>query len=345
MLPINAPSNCKPGLLSRVVLLVVVTCSATALACQVPVFRYALERWNADRYRIIVLHDAPLTESQTAALARLRQAAEVDEGMPASVDVRIVDVNAQDKLPAALLSRWKSHNDSSTPLLLVNYPLANNVGRTEPMFQTELTGSAVDTLLDSPVRQEIARRLAAGDSAVWIFVPSGREADDSAARERLAKQLQADQKWMELPSPEELEVKPEILEQVQVPLKIEFSIVTLNRDDPAEQFLLQSLLNSEEDLVDFDQPLAFPVFGRGRVLYALVGRGIVSDTIRSASAFMAGPCSCQVKNQNPGFDLLLRSNWNKKLGDVLISEPVESVDQDANAPTLLTIPPGRRAKK
>ena len=180
---------------------------------------------------------------------------------------------------------------------------------------------------------------------MWIFVPCGREADDKAARERLETQLKADQEWMELPSAEELEVKPEVLDQVKVPLKIDFSVVTLKREDPAEQFLLQSLLNSEDDLVDFDQPLAFPVFGRGRVLYALVGKGIVSDTVRSASAFMAGPCSCQVKNQNPGFDLLLSSDWKKTLGDVLISEPVESVDRDANAPTLLTIPPGRKAKK
>lgn len=347
MLTILHRSNRHPGLLSRVILLLVVTCSATAFACQVPVFRYALERWNADRYRIVVLHDAPLNKSQSAALARLRQAAESDNGLSASVDVQLLDVNtkAKDGLSDAMLSRWKAHNDSATPLVLVDYPRANNVGRTSAMFETELTGPAVESLLDSPVRQEIARRLGSGDSAVWIFVPCGREADDTAARERLAKQLQADQKWMELPSPEELEVKPEILEQVRVPLKIQFSIVTLNRDDPAEQFLLQSLLNSEEDLLDFDQPLAFPVFGRGRVLYALVGKGIVSDTIRSASSFMAGPCSCQVKNQNPGFDLLLRSNWDKTIGDVLISEPVESVDREANAPTLLTIPPGRNAKK
>ena len=136
-----------------------------------------------------------------------------------------------------------------------------------------------------------------------------------------------------------------MLEQVKVPLKIQFTTVRLNRDDPAEQFLLQSLLNSEEDLVDFDRPLAFPVFGRGRVLYALVGNGIASHTVRMASSFMAGPCSCQVKNQNLGFDLLLQTDWNKALGDILISDPIETVDTEANAPILLTIPPGRKSRK
>ena len=343
--PVHRRFALQASFSSRVVVLFLAVCSATAFACQVPVFRYALERWDADRYRITVLHDTPLDESQSAALARLRRAGEIQHDTAATVDVQLVDINAKGKLSPVMLANWKSRNDSSSPLVLVDYPPANSVGRSDPMFQGSLTAATVESLLDSPVRQKVATRLGSGDSAVWIFVPCGRDADDKAARERLEKQLKADQKWLELPSAKELEVKPEVLEQVNVPLKIEFSIVTLKRDDPAEQFLLQSLLNSEDDLVDFDQPLAFPVFGRGRVLYALVGKGIASDTIRSASAFMAGPCSCQVKNQNPGFDLLLNSNWNKTLGDVLISEPVESVDRDANAPTLLTIPPGRNAKK
>ncbi|MFN5906454.1 MAG: hypothetical protein ACK5A3_10410, partial [Planctomyces sp.] len=37
--------------------------SALAAACQVPVFRYALERWSADQYRYVVLCDAKLSAS------------------------------------------------------------------------------------------------------------------------------------------------------------------------------------------------------------------------------------------------------------------------------------------
>jgi len=126
---------------------------------------------------------------------------------------------------------------------------------------------------------------------------------------------------------------------------MQFSTITVRRDDPAEQFLINSLLRSEDDLLDFDEPLAFPVFGQGRVLYALVGKGISTATVRAASQFIGGPCSCQVKNQNPGFDLLLDYDWTKAVGDVLISEPIETVDTEANAPRLLTIPPGRKSRK
>ena len=38
-----------------------------ALACQVPVFRYALARWQTDNYHVVVVHQAPLTEEQKKA--------------------------------------------------------------------------------------------------------------------------------------------------------------------------------------------------------------------------------------------------------------------------------------
>ena len=34
---------------------------SVALACQVPVFRYALERWSADKFEVVILHDSPFS--------------------------------------------------------------------------------------------------------------------------------------------------------------------------------------------------------------------------------------------------------------------------------------------
>ena len=130
--------------LSKIVFAFAVIGSAAAFACQVPVFRYALERWDADRYRITVLHDGPLNETQSAALAQFKQASESGQGKAASVDVRMVDVNGKGKLPPKLIAKWKAHKDQSSPLVMVEYPLANEVGRTEPMFQETLTKSTVE---------------------------------------------------------------------------------------------------------------------------------------------------------------------------------------------------------
>jgi hypothetical protein len=69
------------------------------------------------------------------------------------------------------------------------------------------------------------------------------------------------------------------------------------------------LLSTEPDLAAVREPIVFPIFGRGRALYALVGKGIRAETIEQAATFLIGKCSCQVKEQNPGTDLLLTADW------------------------------------
>jgi hypothetical protein len=57
--------------------------------------------------------------------------------------------------------------------------------------------------------------------------------------------------------------------------------------------------------------MAIPVFGRGRALYALVGKGIAADVIEEACVFLTGGCQCTVKAQNPGVDLIMNVDWDK----------------------------------
>ena len=73
------------------------------------------------------------------------------------------------------------------------------------------------------------------------------------------------------------------------------------------------LVRCEPDLADRSDPIVFPVFGRGRALLPLIGAGITEKNIQDAAAFLVGPCSCQVKELNPGFDLLLSADWDSLL--------------------------------
>ena len=48
---------------------------------------------------------------------------------------------------------------------------------------------------------------------------------------------------------------------------------------------------------------------------ALVGRGINEENIEESCQFLVGACSCEVKSQNPGADLLVRANWESVVAD------------------------------
>ncbi len=302
-------------------------------ACQVPVFRYALERWTSDKYQVIVLTAGSLDSSSQANVAQLQAA---EQQSTANFELQLVDVaTVRDE---RLLEMWREHRASDSPLMIVLYPRTAEQVPDRVLEAAELTPESIERLLQSPVRQEVARRLSQGQSAVWIFVPCGDDDKDARALDSLKQRIEINQKSLSVPTAEELEVDQARLDNNTIPLRIEFSVVTLDRNDPREAFLLSSLGHSEADLPNHE-PLAFPVFGRGRVLYALVGAGIMPETIDMACKFISGPCSCQVKNQNPGFDLLLAHDWEQVVAGSLLSD---ALPDESAEPKLLTIPPGRK---
>lgn len=299
-------------------------------ACQVPVFRYALERWTPERYPVVIVTGEPCSEQE-----KLKWLGDEAKRLNTLLQIQWKTVDQLDQPEQRAI--WQKHGKDAG-VVLVYYPQKSELrGRLASV--RPLQAGCLSALLTSKSRQEIALRLSEGHSAVWVVLKSGDAEKDAAAVKTIETQLKLDQKWLKLPTPEEMEIKADVLSKVKVKLKLDFSVMSLDRDDVDETFLIDCLLNSESDLRNFSEPIAFPVFGRGLVLYALVGKGIHGDTVRAASTFICGPCSCQVKEQNPGFDLLLEHAWGEAVGGVLISPAIP----EGNAkPQLLKIPPGNK---
>jgi hypothetical protein len=82
------------------------------------------------------------------------------------------------------------------------------------------------------------------------------------------------------------------------------------RTDPAEHWFVRLLMQTERDLGDYpDEPIVFAVYGRARVMPPYVGRGITIENLTQCLTFVTGPCSCVVRDENPGKDMLARWNW------------------------------------
>ena len=315
---------------------VAMVCASAVFACQVPVFRYALERWQPDQYEILVLHEGTLTKKHLAKVESLRELA----GKQATAaNFTVKSVRVDEKSGQAFRGVWSDNRRANDPVVAVLYPSTAQEVPSRLVTTMPLGSEATKSLVDSPLRSEIAKRLISGQSAVWVFVPIGDPEQDRPALEALQKEVRRNQETLELPEQEEAEDEDALLAEVDIELRLEFSIVMLKRDDPKETFLLDMLLGSESDLRDLKQPMAFPVLGRGRVLYALVGKGIAEDTIGIASRFMIGPCSCQVKNQNPGFDLLMSCDWDQEVGTNKLSD---AIPEERTKVVPLTIPPGKQ---
>jgi hypothetical protein len=244
-----------------------------ARACDTPVYRYALESWPADNYRATVVHRGPLAAESQLLVNHLKERAAA-----ANLSVQIIDL---DQPPDELPEFVRALDVSAGPRLVVNYPAATRIDA--EVWSGAFTPEAVEALLDSPRRREMVAHLRAAET-VWLVLESGKtEADEAAAK---------------------------VVEESR-PASPPSSVLRVRRDDPAEAMLVRQLLGSEPDLAGLAEPMAFPVFGRGRVLYALVGAGITAENVRKAAGFLGGDCSCTVKRDNPGTDLLLTADWGE----------------------------------
>jgi hypothetical protein len=301
------------------------------VACNVPVFRYALERWPPEPYECILFHRGALAGADRAAADAL----EVGPG-PAgpAPNVSLDRVDLAQPLPERWQALWEAQKGPGLPWLVVRYPSGDG-GEGPVLWSGPLTTAAVASLTVSPARREIARRIVKGDSAVWVLLACGDKAKDDAAEAMLGGQLRVLEKSLELPDPDVADPDDPVPVTLRspAPLKLAFSVLRVLRGDAAERLFIDMLLRSAgAQAPPADQPVVFPVFGRGRILGAIAGTELGPDSVREAASFLSGPCSCRIKELNPGMDMLVEANW-----DAVFEEP--GAGREAKVPNLAAAGP------
>jgi hypothetical protein len=281
--------------------------SIQTFACQVPVFRYALERWQADPFRLQLITNGP-PPSVTEIPDHLNlefESLDLTRLSPAE-QFAVVGLDQITEYPAYLLHPPESWQNPA-PLV---FPA---------------TEASLINILDSPLRQRIKTDLLQGHSTVWVLI----EGIDSKANQAIHQQLQDTLKKAQ----SQIQIPEGVIQADQVgkvgedislddvlrstiPLKISFKIERIERDDPAEQAFLRILTANRYSPPE--EPLVVPIFGRGRTPGPLLGSSITPEAILTACEYLCGACSCQVKSGNPGYDLLFQANWQEKLQSGLV---------------------------
>lgn len=293
------------------VVAVVITTAAALIACETPVYRFAMYRWEPAAYSVYYLHEGEPSTDHQAVLDRF---AELQFGSDASsaesVNIDVVDVDTSDvdvnvHLPPSVSAVWQEVG-STLPTFLVIAP----GGRL--LHTGELNLDDANALVDSPARQSASRLLDLEHVAVFYLLESEDDDDANDTARRAIRDvidlaeaglLVADEPLSGVLHPDENNGN----EDVDATMML--ATVSVSRDDPAERWLVRMLLHVEEDLEGLSEPMVFPVFGRGRALEPFIGGGITTDNLTGAVTYVTGSCSCEIKEQNPGMDLLTRWDW------------------------------------
>ncbi|MFT4638268.1 MAG: hypothetical protein ACI8T1_001587 [Verrucomicrobiales bacterium] len=293
---------------------------STALACKVPVFRYALERWESDNYRAVILYRGETQKSATEALA-----APLRETSIANLEVEMLDVSA---LTEEQQWQYDGLEDiGAQPVMRLYYPHQAKIE--EPFWEGELSAETVSQTLDSPLRQKIVQAILEGGSTTWVLIESGDAEEDQTAETRLQRLLDDSASTLTIPegvvraeevtaegtTADGLPLEMDDVLRTGIPLKIEFPVIRVSPETVEETIFLRMLTGISPRLRTIvpHQPVAFPIFGRGRALEGIPGSALNESSIGSACQYLCGECSCQVKDQNPGIDLLLAVDWSEKL--------------------------------
>ena len=292
----------KNILINRFLVIFVILAGYTTPAngCSTPVFRYALEMWAAYAYTVEVIHDGNLNNEQQQALDYLKSSS----GSEVPVNLRVIETIANNSTDI---------DKKNLPVMRLTFPNAHNIPGV--IWQGGLTDENVKRMVDSPSRRQVVENIRNGNAAVWLFLESGNSEKDSKRFQLLDEKLQQLSKNMKL-AESATDVAGNLLDIKIINTGVSFSLVKIDKNDPAEEIFIKILLGTEPDLNLFTNvPLAFPVLGQGRALYSLVGAGIKDKNIETACSSVIGWCSCTIKDDNPGADLLLKADWNIAIGD------------------------------
>ncbi len=140
-------------------------------------------------------------------------------------------------------------------------------------------------LSSSPLREKIADELMAGKLCVMLFLKTDIKEKDEKGLNTLRGAIESS------------------------PFGKIITVVELSRNNGEEHHFTSLLLNVEDDLKDIQEPMLFGIFGRFKALEPLLGRGISEENIHLMIDYFTAECSCLIKDDLPGTDILSPDQW------------------------------------
>ena len=140
-------------------------------------------------------------------------------------------------------------------------------------------------LITSPLREKIAAELMAGKLCVMVYLKTDNKEKDERGLQTIQKALGSS-----------------LFGKI-------ITVFELSRNNKEEVQFTSLLLNVEDDLKGIQEPMLFGVFGRFKALEPLLGSGISEENISLMIDYLTSECSCLIKDDLPGTDILFTDKW------------------------------------
>jgi len=152
-------------------------------------------------------------------------------------------------------------------------------------FSTFKTMDELRGLTSSPLREKVAAELMAGKLCVMLYLKTDNKEKDEKGLKELHSAIESS------------------------PFGNIITVVELSRNSREERHFASLLLNVEDDLKDISEPMLFGIIGKFKALEPLLGRGITKENIKLMIDYFTAECSCLIKDDLPGTDILFTDQW------------------------------------
>lgn len=153
------------------------------------------------------------------------------------------------------------------------------------LFSKYKTPIELAGLTSSPLREKVASELMAGKLCVMLYLKTDNKEKDEKGLRELHNAIETS------------------------PFGHIITVVELSRNSKEEYHFASMLLNIEDDLIDIPEPMLFGIFGKFKALEPLLGRGISEENIKLMIDYFTAECSCLIKDDLPGTDILFTNQW------------------------------------
>jgi hypothetical protein len=170
------------------------------------------------------------------------------------------------------------------------------------LFSEYADYNEIKGIFNSPLRERIAAELLSGKLCTMLYLKSGNKDKDEAGLDIVKNAMAASQFGNIV------------------------SVIELDRGNEEEKHLVSMLLNIEHDLKDIHEPMLFGIFGRFRVLEPLLAKGISEENINLLLGFLTADCSCLIKDNLPGINMLCTDDWDEPK-PALVNNILDNIEQ------------------
>lgn len=297
------------------------------LACKTPVYKYAILNWNErDYYQVLRIYDS--TKKQIDIDPEVKKQF---EGKEYITNVGFIPIDISQDLDQMYGEDFKTFlkanmGDKTAPFHIIMNPRKNVI------YNGDLKADDIPKLIMSPKRVELAQKLSIGKIMLILVESTDAEKNKKAIDEikkGIKKSIDIE---LDIRSQGEDPTAPPIDKKTLKPIDMEF--VTVNPSDANETWFYRQLIKVNPKLEASNEPMVFGIVGRGFVFdQCLVGEYLTEEQIVNMAIFLSGPCSCTVKAENGGVDILTSWDWDKT-----IKVKLEANEEDDSEKAVAKVP-------